>query len=155
MRGWMEALVMKKVAPTITAIWIGLLLNSATSVVDGRVEARDMEGLYAVDAGRAKKCWNRGQETRPGAPRVVTMSGRITESQARKILARRAREVLLAIKNRDMTKLATFGSAQQRGSVLDIRERQRGNRPRVHPKPDQESVRKQPAVFVRNGGRNR
>ncbi len=108
MRGWMEALVMKKVALTITAIWIGLLLSSATSVVDGRVEARDMEGVYAVDAGTAKKCWNRGQETRPGAPRVVTMSGRITESQARKILARRAREVLLAIKNRDMAKLATL-----------------------------------------------
>ena len=104
-----EALVMKKaIALTLTAIWIGLLLTSATSVIEGQVLARNSESPYAVECGTGQNRWKLTQETRPGAPRVVTMSGRISESRAKKILAKRSREVLLAIKNQDGATLATF-----------------------------------------------
>ncbi|HYV03853.1 MAG TPA: hypothetical protein VFB82_04675 [Blastocatellia bacterium] len=93
---------------TLTAICIGLFMASATSVVEGKLVADNLESLHAVDSGAGETRWQRTEERSPALRRVRPVTERFSESQAKKILERPAREVLLAIKNRDGAKLATF-----------------------------------------------
>ena len=65
------------------------------------------QSLYAIDTKTGALIWKVNAKARPEPQRKIPPSESLSRSEA-KIINRRAREIMLAIKNKDMAKLSSF-----------------------------------------------